>query len=364
MNRGAGGSGVGPTVGAARSLDLLVPGLLGPVPIPPQDIPAVPVLERLLSCGTPLPGGRIGLSESLFTAFGLDLGENSGEAPRRVPPSAPLCYLADAPHGDQDGYLLHADPVHLRLDRDQMLLYDARRLDLTRPEADTLVAVFNAHFAAEGLTLEAPVPGRWYLRLRGAPKLCTQPLDAVVGRSVAPYLPTGADARRWVRILNDAQMLFAQAEPNRRREADGRLPVSGIWPWGGGELSDLEPRSVHASVFADHPLAVGLSRRSGVTHHPLTWVEGGLATAVAAGPVLVVWDRLWPGVLDADWELWTAELVHLEVRLAQVQGLLASRRLHHWALDGCDGKPRRITRLDAWRLWRRVRPLAGMLAGG
>ncbi len=352
-NRGAGAS--------ARSLDLLVPGLLGPVPIRPEDIPAVPVLERLLSRGTPFPGGMVGLAESLFGAFGLGLREDGGEDPRRAAPSAPLCYLADAPHGDQSGYRLHADPVHLRLDRDRLLLYDTRHLDLTQGEADTLVALFNAHFAVEDLTLEAPVPGRWYLRLAEAPRVRTWPLDAVVGRSVAPFLPTGEDERRWVRLLNESQMLFAQAEPNRRREAEGRLPVSGIWPWGGGELSNLEPRSRHSSVFADHRLSVGLARWAGVALHPLAGVECGLAAAVAEGPVLVVWDRLWSAVLDADSVVWSAELVRLDDWLAEVQGLLASRRLHHWVLDGCHGHPRRIARLDAWRLWRRVRPLAAML---
>ena len=364
MNRGAGASGVGPVGDSARSLDLLVPGLLGPVPIPPEDIPAVPVLERLLSRGTPFPGGMVGLTESLFAAFGLDLGEGGGEAPRRAAPSstpsAPLCYLADAPHGDQSGYRLHADPVHLRLDRDRLLLYDTRHLDLTQGEADTLVALFNAHFAVEGLTLEAPVPGRWYLRLAEAPRVRTWPLDAVVGRSVAPFLPTGEDQRRWIRLLNESQMLFAQAEPNRRREAEGRLPVSGVWPWGGGELSNVEPRSRYSSVFADHPLSVGLARRAGVALHPLAGVECGLAAAVAEGQVLVVWDRLWSAVLDADSVVWSEELVRLDDWLAQVQRLLASRRLHHWILDGCHGHRRRIARLDAWRLWRRVRPLAGM----
>jgi hypothetical protein len=362
MNRGAGTSGVGPVGGASRSLDLLVPGLLGPISIPPEDIPAAPDLERLLSRGTPLPGGGVGLTESLFSAFGLDLADR-GEASGQAGPSAPLCYLADAPHGDQGGYRLHADPVHLRLDRDRLLLYDARHLDLSQAEANALVGLFNVHFAAEGLTMEAPVPGRWYLRLTEAPGLHTQPIDAVVGRSVAPCLPTGTDARRWVRILNEVQMLFSQAEINRRREADGRLPVSGIWPWGGGELSSLQPLPRYRAVFADHPLSVGLARRAGVALHPLTGVERGLAAAVADGPVLVVWDRLWPAVLDADPLVWSAELVRLEDWLGQVQGLLGSRRLHHWTLNGCHGNPRRIARRDAWRLWRRVRPLARMLAG-
>ncbi len=156
-------------------------------------------------------------------------------------------------------------------------------------------------------------------------------------------------------------MLFAQAETNRRREAEGRLPVSGIWLWGGGELPRLRPPSRYGSVFADHPLAVGLAKWSGVVCQPLAGVERVVVPAVSAGPVLVVWHRVWPAVLDADPSAWARELVRLESWVRDVQRLLASRRLEHCTLDACDGSPLRIARLDRWRIWRRVRPLSRLL---
>lgn len=339
-----------------RTLDLLVPGLLGPVPVQPEQVPATQVLDRLLSRGTPLPGGAPDLTGALFAAFGQTPGDQA--------PSAPLCRLADDPQGaqsDPGGYWLHADPVHLRLDRDHLLLYDARHLDLTQGEANALVADFNAHFAAEGLTLVAPVPGRWYLRLAEAPRLRTQPLDAVVGRSLAGLLPTGEDARRWAGILNEAQMLFAQARPNREREAQGRLAVSGIWPWGGGDLADLHLDSRHRVVCADHPLAVGLARRAGLTVQPLAAVDKDPALVLDQGPALVVWDRLWPAVLDADPVAWAAGLRDLEAWLGQLQGRLGAGKVQGWTLDGCGAGRWGIAHSDPWRLWRRVRPLGQWL---
>jgi hypothetical protein len=345
--------------GAASTLELLVPGLLGPVPILPGDVPAAPILTRLLARGTPLPGGQAGLSQTLFATFGLDPREGGGEDL----PSAPLCHLADDPQADQGGYWLHADPVHLRLDRDHLLLYDARHLGLTQVESEALVALFNAHFAADGLTLVAPRPQRWYLRLCEAPGLGTRPLDLVVGRSVAPFLPAGEDARRWMRLLNEAQMLFSQADSNRLREAEGRPTVSGIWLWGGGALSSLQTQPRPRVVFADHPLAVGLARYAGVDLHPLTRVERDLETVFFDGPVLVVWDLLWPGVLDADPVAWSEQLLRLEGWLGQVQGMVAAGRLRHWTLDGCGAGRWRIAHRDAWRLWRRALPLDRRLAG-
>jgi hypothetical protein len=256
---------------------------------------------------------------------------------------------------------MHADPVHLRLDRDRLLLYDARHLDLTQSESDVFVGLFNTHFGSQGLALEAPVPGRWYLRAAQPPRLRTWPLDAVVGRGIAPFLPTGEDARPWAALINEAQMLFARAEPNLRREATGKLPVSGIWPWGGGALSDLQPRARYRAVFADDPLAAGLARRAGAALHPLRGVEPGLTEAAALAPVLVVWDRLWPAVLDADAKRWAMEVVRLEDWLVRLQGLLRAGDLHRWTLDACGAGRWQLARRDAWRLWRRVTPLSAML---
>jgi len=351
---------VGPLGKGPRSLEIVVPGLFGPVPIRPEEIPDVPVLSRLLSHGTRRQLGGGGFGESLLAAFGL--GED-GRRPQDVP-SAPICHLADAGAGDPSGsgYWLHADPVHLRLERDRLLLYDARQLDLRRDEADALVACFNDHFAADGRRLEAPVPGRWYLQLDRAPRLRTEPLEAVIGRNVAPFLPRGEEAHRWVGLMNEAQMLFARAESNRRRVAEGRLPVSGIWPWGGGDLAQLPRVSRSGSVFADHPLALGLARLADIRAHPLAEVGRGFEDALAQEAILVVWDRLWPAVLDAAPMTWVREIVDLETWLRQVEAVLAGGQLCEIRLDGCQGQTWQTGPLARWRLWRRSRPFRQLVS--
>ena len=110
-----------------RTLDLLVPGLLGPVPIQPEQVPATPVLDRLLSRGTPLPGGAAGPDRGTVRRL---RPTPRGSGPQRPPVSAGR--RPPGAQSDPGGYWLHADPVHLRLDRDHLLLYDARHLDLTR----------------------------------------------------------------------------------------------------------------------------------------------------------------------------------------------------------------------------------------
>ncbi|HXN15310.1 MAG TPA: hypothetical protein VN878_02965, partial [Usitatibacter sp.] len=60
---------------------------------------------------------------------------------------------------------LRADPVHLRIDGGSLALHDAAILELTRAEADALVAALQSHFGADGLAFHAPSPDRWYVRV-------------------------------------------------------------------------------------------------------------------------------------------------------------------------------------------------------
>ena len=138
-----------------------------------------------------------------------------------------------------DGYWFHADPVHLRADRDQLLLFAGDAIAPDHAEATALTALFNAHFAADGLHLLAATPQRWYLRADHAPALCTTPLAQVQGRALHPDMMTGAAARRWHSLLNETQMLFFNSEVNQLRERQRRPLISGIWTWGGGTLPVL-----------------------------------------------------------------------------------------------------------------------------
>jgi hypothetical protein len=329
-------------------LDLLVPGLFGPVPLPPEDLPAVPALARLL--------GRADRSDTPvadpLTALASRFGIRA--APGGDLPSAPYCRLADDPGTDPSGYWMHADPVHLRPDRDQLLLFDARHLGLGQTEADRLTAELNAHFAPDGLRFEAPIPDRWYLRLESPPRVRTSPLHAVAGRGLGPFLPSGEDGPAWIRLLNEAQMLLHHSEVNRAREREGRPAVSGIWPWGGGRAQAQRPEAGYEAVHGGHPFLVGLAQAAGI---PVRAMADGADAPIPRQPRearLVFWDALWPAVLDADAGVWSRELVRLD-RLVQV--LLAGLRdgrVGRVDLDACDGGLFRLTPMALRRFWRRA----------
>ena len=142
----------------ATVLEVLVPGLFGPVPLPPELAPETPVLDRILTRGDALERPGSDLTTALLARFGA-----AASAPYALAAEPDATEVAAEPSPQQGAFWMHADPVHLRPDRDQLRLFDARHLGISRAEADALVAELNAHFGGDGLRFIAPDAGRWYL---------------------------------------------------------------------------------------------------------------------------------------------------------------------------------------------------------
>ena len=344
-------------MGSKSRIDLLIPGLFGPVPVRAADLPDLRALEKLLGRADRLAAkGRDSIA-LLFDRFGIEIGRDQD------PPSAPFSRLADAPDADPSGFWLHADPVHLRPDRDRLLLFDARHLGLKREEADSLVGLFNGHFAADGLHLEAPATDRWYLCADKPPRMRASALSDVVGRSIERSSLRGEDASEWMRWLNEAQMLFHHSDVNQRRERAGRPTVSGIWPWGGGSLPASMPASRCDSVLACAPLAVGLARAVGVDAHPIPEMPDAIPAVEPGGRMLLYWDTLWPAVLDGDGAAWIRELSRFEKWLGMLTDWLRRGELGELSLFPCDETRLRATRGVMRRFWRRPTRIAASLKG-
>lgn len=130
-----------------------------------------------------------------------------------------------------DGRFWLAEPVHLHLGRDHVVLLHGGTNDLAADEARALAAEVAGLFATEGLRCEVHAPGVWTLRPAdgGALDLLAPCAEVAYGRNIDAYLPQGADRRRYRRLLNELQMTWFTSPVNAAREARRALPVNGIW---------------------------------------------------------------------------------------------------------------------------------------
>jgi hypothetical protein len=339
---------------SVRTMTLVVPGLLGPLPgmdAPAFPRPHAPAAERLLARGRRAGAGAEGYEAVLCGLFGLD-------DPVASLPLAALTRLADTGQRDA-GWWLRADPVHLRADQSRLILFDDQVLHIQPDECSALLARLESLYGNdEDWHLEAPVPSRWYLRSEQAAGLETTPLPRVIGAHVDPHLPRGPDAARWHRLLNEVQMLFHQASVNAVREADGRPTINSVWFWGGGRLPQV-PAAGWRRVWSDDPLAMGLASLAGVERSDVPATARDWLADAGSGTHLVVLDGLTAAVSYGDVEAWVQGVEAIEQAwLAPLADGLAHGGLRELDIQPCNGYRYRVGPGSAWRLWRRPRPLA------
>jgi hypothetical protein len=327
------------------TLDIVCPGLLKPIAERTGLSVQTPAIERLLARADRLPGPDRDPIAAFMCAAGVDSPVDAEAA------SAPVALLGEGEAVEPGAIWMHADPIHVRPDRDRLLVYAGQGIAPDRAEADALVETFNRHFADEGLSLLAPTAAHWYLRLaRPLSGLRTSPLYQVQGGSMAEHLPRGPGARDWIRLLNETQMLFHADPVNRRREANGRPVISGVWTWGAGSLP-VRSGSVPDVLIGDHPLIAGLGRLTGCPYRSLAaWQDDPMPDT---GRQLVFWDRHWRAWLDHDLDAWSCAMTALDTVIGRLWGALRAGHPSAIRLDPCHGPVFRITSGQTWRLWRR-----------
>ncbi|MCP3669973.1 MAG: hypothetical protein GY814_05990 [Gammaproteobacteria bacterium] len=338
----------------SSSLDLLVPGLLGPLPSLRElnILPSAPIVERCLSRARVSSLPATDYPATIFSRFGL-FHEQGADLP-----TAAFCRLADGAQ-DANGFWMQASPVHLRPDGDGLLLFDADLLEISRDEANQLADLFRQHFTAMPWQLELYTPQRWYLHLEQQPDLHTAPLADVTGRNIDSFLPQGGDSTGWHSILNEVQMLFHTAQVNMLREGCGQLSINGLWLHGGGYLSPMEQQR-YAAVFADEPLVRGMALAAGLEPVALPKSSGELG--LNQGRSLVVADLLQRPILDADPVGWLESLERFDAWLEPLLTEVRAKRLGHFNLYPCNGSVYRVDAAALRRFWR-SRPGMGKYLG-
>jgi hypothetical protein len=345
----------------AMDCHLLVPELFLPESTGAAlyDELALPALETLLARGTLARSAGISLERWLAAAF-------------RVVPQYDLPLAAASLRGDGvdpgDAAWLQADPVHLKVQHDQLVLADASSFEITAQEAAGMLGTLNAHFLENGVEFIAPVPQRWYARVGTDPRIRTTPTLEVAGRSIEEFLPAGDDGARWRRLSNEVQMLLHEHPCNEAREIRGEIPVNSVWFWGSGRMPEIGAAAPYDAVWTDNPLAAGLARIAGVRAGALPPSGAALLEtsrdAVAGRPGLVVLDRL-RGTSFTDLHAWRAALADLEARwfAPALEGLRrgALRCVTLHALGPDFSLAASATRADLFKFWRLRRPLANYL---
>lgn len=321
-----------------RRAHLIVPGL---VPEAAIDLPA---LKALLARGRDRPGDHsLSPSQRLVRLFAPDDAKETSLAAARM--------AHDGLSAEGDAWLC-ADPVHLRLMRDHILLGDAHVFELDEHEAHSLIEGLNDHFR-DRIEFIFATADRWYARLTHGDRLESgEPLDALLSRPVDVEIGGSRSADGLAPLLTEIQMYLHAHPVNQAREARGVEPINSLWFWGHGTTTRV--RAPADRMLGDGLIGAALARAAGMPCEPLD-------------------ERVTPLAAPDEATLICIESTHALARYGQIDSLRerlraleslvfaplldALRRGRLDALDieilGEDGLGRHLGRWDAWKVWRR-----------
>ncbi len=337
-----------------KSVRLVIPDLFLP-----KDFAAevcaelrLPALEKLLGRGRSEILESVPLENLLCEMFGVACQAD-----------APIAPISAAFDGLGAGCWLRADPVHFRLQRDQMLLLP--NMEISAGEAGQMCASLNIHFAGQGMEFFAPHPQRWYVRLDTLPRIHNRPLSQVIGGDVRGALPTGEEAARWHQVFNEIQMLLFAHPLNESRDARGALIINSVWFWGCGDaVAPLQKN--YQSVSSDEVLVEMIAAAAGIPFAvwPENWRDAKIQWCDAEnnGKQLLVWTGLRSALQSGDLAAWRTALQDFENGYAQpLWQALSSGKIARLQIDILSGDSIRrvlLTRSDTWAFWRRAKRLA------
>lgn len=242
---------------------------------------------------------------------------------------------------------LRADPVYLRADPNQILLFNNAEIMPSAAEADELLAALNAGFD-DVRFFRGRDPSRWYTDL-GAVATTSSPFTAS-GRSIAGFMPVGDNARALQQCMSDAQILLHEHPVNTARERRGLPPINSIWLWGAGNRP--ESLAGPAFVYGNDALSAALAMHAGSTWQPHATARDAISACASGATGLVViglptgsagspGDGCSPGAFEQQWS-------------RPLLRALNRRALRHLTIV-TDRDVYRTSPADRFKFWRTIR---------
>lgn len=257
----------------------------------------------------------------------------------------------------QNRTLLCADPVHLEVGMNDITLTD-RMTDLSNDEAKEIIDALNEHFNQDGLEFIFGTAEQWYLSLPSNETVSTTPVDEVLRKNIANYLPH-SETRNWQIIQNETQMLLHSLAINSQREMQGLPTVNSLWFWGAGKPQKIEQQSVNAIYSSIKSKGEMLAKAAQCDCHEITKETDfkGVIKALKGNNIFIL-DTLRQAATFDDVELYQRELSELDEKI--IKPLLASWSSGEIKLkvDGCDGSVLGPFKAPAWKFWaKKPKPL-------
>lgn len=326
-----------------RHIDLIIPGLCGPLPEFSEfhDSEVLSSFISLWGKTSKLETGIRSYPEQLCSIMGVDLNPV---------PEAELSLLA---YGiKSEGYhWMHADPVHMIADVDHVVLYDSHSLNLDSDESNALLSDLNHHFEQDEIEFVVADANHWFVKSKKVFDVTTVCLNNAVMQNINQLMPYGKDSVFFKKLLNESQMLLHLNPVNEKRENNGLLTANSLWFWGEGVLTDNHESAVK-KCSGNNVLLKGMSRYLNVEYVELGSVESLITRCDDDGTNLVVIDDLMTACSYGDASNWLSSFETMYKKFLEpfiAHALKNKLTIHCYP---CNGFCHIINSTTKYRFWR------------
>lgn len=282
-----------------KSLVILGCGIAGE-PLPdfegrtPLEAADTPSLDRLAARGEaggwePVrPGGWPGPEVTLSEFFGTD----------ETLPRGPLEAVGAGVELGEGEIAFRANYVCLRPGTTSVLMFDASGCGVSDEDGASITDHLNENLLSgpgEEIRLRSLGGYRALLTYRkpgfaaaNQAVAAFSPPHEIMGQPIGDHLPALEEARRFVHIVNDSQMILASHPELKKKQETSMFAANSLWLWGGGALPRIAPISRNlggrsAAVVANSRAALGMGRLGGAeTSQPSESGAAGRAEMVKA----------------------------------------------------------------------------------
>jgi len=161
-----------------------------------------------------------------------------------------------------------ADPVHLRLDINNAVLWGGDRMNIHMDEARVLIDALESMFSDEGWHFHIGSTNEWYLQTPLGKAPDGPMLPEVIGKSFRGIPGKNIKDPKWATRLTEIQMMLNEHPINKNREGQGELAINSLWYWGrsNGDVNLRNPS--HARIIGENHILNGLAKAAGITCEP------------------------------------------------------------------------------------------------
>ncbi|GKS68216.1 hypothetical protein W03_02200 [Nitrosomonas sp. PY1] len=283
-------------------------------------------------------------------------------------PIAPIMVQNDSmnsilPNSD---FWMRADPVHLRIEQNHIMLADSQIFKISKEESQQFVQTINRCLNNERVLILPLQSDRWYLRCSEAPELETFLLSDVTCRNINDHLPIGNQSVVWHKIFNEIQMILHDHPMNQARESRGELAINSVWFWGGGVMPEARIESIFSHAWGNHEFLRALAFYSNAAWKEVPMNGEDFLQNITAGDHLIILDALYGKAQYRDAYGWRESLKKMEIDwFTPLYSALEAKKINQLILTTLDSTVTRsffITTSDLWKFWRKIKPMASLSA--